>query len=382
MSLALPIKNQPTADRTVVRIVFLLAVVGIAAVYSALAFLAETKAGGNLDRLLLRHVVFVGGGLAAMLVLSRIDYKWTERFAKYGLIGSIVLLVGVLIAGVAAKGATRWIRFGTVGFQPSDFARFFLICYVSVLVARKQTYIQDFKRGFLPILAWIGVTVALIGSQNLSTALLLLATTLTICFVGRVSLAQLGLLALGGVVLGGTMLALSPARAARVENHLGVRIFSHTDSTQVFDDAAEGYQGRQAEIAFAMGGVGGVGPGKGIQRDFLPEAYNDFIYAIIGEEYGSIAAVVILTLFLLLLYRGFRRIAFAARDPLGYFLAIGLTTTLVLYGFVHAGVNLGLFPVTGLPMPFVSFGGSSLVTSGAMVGVLLNVSRHRAQASA
>ena len=201
--------------------------------------------------------------------------------------------------------------------------------------------------------------------------LLLLVTALTICFVGRVSLAQLGLLVLGGVVLGGVMLAVSPARAARVENYLGVRLFAHTDSTRVFDVADEGYQGRQAEIAFAMGGATGVGPGKGIQRDFLPEAYNDFIYAIIGEEYGSLMALALLTLFLLLLYRGVRRIAFVARDPLGYFLAIGLTTSLVLYGFVHAGVNLGLFPVTGLPMPFVSFGGSSLVTSGAMVGLSL-----------
>lgn len=380
MSLALSLNAQPRADRTVVRIVAVLAVVGIAAVYSALAFLAETKAGGNIDRLLVRHLVFVSGSLGALVLFSRLDYAWTEKLAKYGLIGSLVLLVGVLVAGVVSNGAARWIRFGTVGFQPSDFARFFLICYVAVLVARKQPYIHEFKRGFLPILCWIGATVALIGSQNLSTALLLLATTLVICFVGRVSLAQLGVLALGGILLGGVMLATSPARAARVENFLGVKIFSHTGAGTL-DDADEGYQSRQAQIAFAMGGATGVGPGKGVQRDFLPEAYNDFIYAIIGEEYGSIVALGLLTLFLLLLYRGYRRIAFAARDPLGYFLAIGLTTSLVLYGFVHAGVNLGLFPVTGLPMPFVSFGGSSLVTSGAMVGVLLNVSRHRASAS-
>jgi cell division protein FtsW len=153
-------------------------------------------------------------------------------------------------------------------------------------------------------------------------------------------------------------------------------VFGNTNQEEVFDTQAEGYQADQARIAFAMGGLTGVGPGKSIQRDFLPAPYNDFIFAIIAEEYGLIGATAILLLFVYLLLRGYLRIARGSPDPLGLFLATGLTTAIVLYGFVNAAVASGLFPVTGLAMPFVSYGGTSLVATGAMVGILLNISRH------
>ena len=171
------------------------------------------------------------------------------------------------------------------------------------------------------------------------------------------------------------MLLGSPARAARVESYVGVKLFPNTNSEEVFSNQAEGWQAMQARIAIANGGLAGTGPGKSIQRNFLPAPYNDFIYAIIAEEYGLIGAFTLLGLYLLILFRGLLRIARHAPDPLGLFLAVGVVVMLTLYGFVHAGVSSNLLPVTGLPLPFVSYGGTSMLANGALIGILLNISR-------
>ncbi len=177
-------------------------------------------------------------------------------------------------------------------------------------------------------------------------------------------------------MLATAFLLASPHRAARVEAFVGVKLFPGTEAAEVFNDRDEGYQADQAAIAIALGGLTGLGPGKSVQRDFLPAAYNDFIFAIVAEEYGLIGAFVLLFVFVWILLRGFLRVARGAPDPLGLFLALGLTTSVVLGGFVNAGVAVGVLPVTGLPMPFVSYGGTSMVVTGAMVGMLLNISRH------
>jgi cell division protein FtsW len=195
------------------------------------------------------------------------------------------------------------------------------------------------------------------------------------CFVGRVSALQIGGLGVLGALLGITLIVTSPHRAARLEAYLETDLFSNTDPEYVMSARGEQYQAKQARIAFAVGGFTGVGPGKSIQRDFLPAPYNDFIFAIIAEEYGIIGALLLLLGFCVLLFRGYLRIARDAPDPLGLVLAVGFTTLIVTYGFVHAGVACGLLPVTGLPMPFVSYGGTSMVANGIMVGVLLNISR-------
>jgi len=367
--------DRAPADKYVIWAVLGLAAVGIVAVYSAITFLAETKAGGNTEAFLWRHIVRVGLALGVMGVVSLIDYRTLARFSKIALIGALGLLLAVQIVGVTSGGAERWIRIGSFGFQPSDVAKVALVMYVAVLLAQKQSYIKSFTRSFLPLFFWVGLTVALIGVDDLSTAAVVLLATLTMCFVGRVSAIQLGGLLLVGVMLGTVMLMDSPNRAARVESYLGMDLFPNTDTEQVFDQQAEGYQADQARIAIAMGGLTGMGPGKSIQRDFLPAPYNDFIFAIIAEEYGLMGAMGLLLLFCVLLFRGLLRIARHAPDPLGLFLGVGFTTTVVLYGFIHAGVASGLLPVTGLPMPLVSYGGTSMVTTGFMLGVLLNLSR-------
>ena len=363
------------ADKYLIWVVFGLAAFGIVAVYSAIGFLAETKSEGNTEMFLMRHLTRVGIALLAMGVVSLIDYRKLARLSRFALILSLGLLVAVQIVGTVSGGARRWLEIGEFGFQPSDLAKVALILYVAVMLTQKQEYIKEFGRAFAPILTWIMVTVVLIGIEDLSSAAMVLAATLTMCFVARASTLHLTSLLLIGGLLTTLLLLASPNRAARLESYLGIKIFPSTTEEQVFDVSAEGYQAQQARIAFAMGGLTGVGPGKSIQRDFLPAPYNDFIFAIIAEEYGIVGALVLLTLFVVFLFRGLLRVARHAADPLGLFVAVGFTGMLALYGFVHAGVACGLLPVTGLPMPFVSYGGTSMLAAGVMVGVLLNISR-------
>jgi cell division protein FtsW len=364
------------ADKPVVWTVLLLAGLGVVAVYSAIAFLAETKAGGDTGRFLFRHVGRTALALGAVYVFSVLNYRTLARASKVVLLVSIVLLAAVQVYGVMLGGATRWLEIGGFSFQPSDFAKVALILHLAVLLARKQAYIHELERGFMPLLVWSVPTLALIGMEDLSTAAVLATAVGVMCFVGRVrGLHLTGVLAIG-LIAAFLFLLASPPRAARVESWIGVKVFSHTEEAAVLSSQAEGYQARQARIAIAMGGLTGVGPGKSIQRDFLPAPYNDFIFAIVAEEYGLLGASGLLLGFVLLLFRGFLRIARQAPDPLGLFLAVGLTSALTLYGFINAGVAAGLFPVTGLPMPFVSYGGTSMLATGAMVGILLNVSRH------
>ena len=367
--------RQP-ADRAVIWAVLILSAVGVLAVYSAVSFLAETKSGGDTERFLFRHVLRVALALGAMGLFSLLDYRRLARFSKLALVGSMGLLVAVQVLGAVQGGAQRWLELGPISFQPSDLAKVALILHVAVLLARKQDYLGDLARGFVPLMVWIAPTILLIGMEDLSTAAVLSLTLGVMLFVGRVRLLHMGAVALAGVVLAVGFLATSPQRAARVEAWTGVELFASNDDAVAITSQDENYQADQARIAIAMGGLTGVGPGKSVQRDFLPAPYNDFILAIIAEEYGLIGALLVVFVFVWILGRGFLRVARGAPDPLGLFLATGLTTAVVLGGFVNAMVTCGLLPVTGLAMPFVSYGGTSMLATGAMVGVLLNVSRH------
>lgn len=369
------IRDSAPADKYVLWVALVLAAIGILAVYSAISFLAETKANGDTERFLLRHAIRLVLALAVLAVFSFLDYHTLTRWARVLLLGSLFLLLLVQFFGVTYGGSTRAFRLGTLSLQPSDVAKVALILYVGVLLARKQDYIKSISRTFVPIFVWVFASVLLIGIEDLSTAAVLLAAVGLMCFIGRVSVAQLGIFAVIGIVCATLLLQTSPNRAARVEAYLGIGVFSHTDDADVFNSKAEGYQARQARIAFALGGLGGRGPGKSLQRDFLPAPYNDFIFAVVAEEYGLLGALALLGLFVVMLLCGYLRIARQAIDPLGLFLAVGYTTTIVLFGYIHAAVATGLLPVTGLPLPLVSYGGSSMVTTGAMIGIVLNISR-------
>ncbi len=369
------LRYQHPLDKYILWIALVLSAVGIMAVYSAIAFLAEVKAGGDTELFLVRHTLRVGLALIALTVFSMVDYHHLARWSRFFLIGSLLLLVFVRIFGVTYGGATRAFHVGMLSVQPSDLAKISLILYIAVLLVRKQTYIQSFSRTFLPLSLWIFATVGLIGLEDVSTAFLVLVSVMLMAYVGRFSLRYIGSMGVFAVICAALMLLGSPNRAQRLESYIGVQIFPHSQEVETFSEQAEGYQARQAHIALAMGGLTGRGPGKSVQRDFLPAPYNDFIFAIITEEYGLLGGAALLALFVVLLFRGLLRIARHATDPLGLFIAVGCTVILTLYGFVHAGVAVGLLPVTGLPLPLVSYGGTSMISAGTLLGILLNISR-------
>jgi len=371
------ITDRAPLDKYVLWVVMGLSAVGVVAVYSAITYLAEVRAGTEPEQFLLRHLVRVGVAFGVMGVVSLIDYRTLARYSRIGLVGALLLLLAVKIVGFFSAGADRWIRIAGFGFQPSELARVSLVFYVAVLLVKKQEYVKSFSRAFLPILVWVFGTILLVGLDDLSTSAVLLLAIILMCFVGRVSALQIGGLGILGAVLGVVLIVTSPHRAARLEAYLETDLFANTDPEYVTSARGEQYQAKQARMAFAVGGVTGVGPGKSIQRDFLPAPYNDFIFAIIAEEYGMVGAFLLLFGFCVILFRGYLRIARDAPDPLGLVLAVGFTSLIVTYGFVHAAVACGLLPVTGLPMPFVSYGGTSMVANGIMVGVLLNISRQR-----
>ncbi len=367
--------DSGAVDKFVLWAILLLCAIGIVSVYSAIGYLAETKGGGDNEALLFKHLFRVGLALGAMGLFSVINYRVLAKYSRYMLIASIGLLVAVQVVGVVSGGAARWLNLAGLMFQPSDLAKVSLILYVASLLSQKQVYIKSFTRSFAPIFIWIMITIAAIGISDLSTSAVVLTSVLVMCFVARVSVAQIMMVGILGAILAYGMLATSPQRAARLEAYVGIKLFPHTTAEEVFSKSDEQFQSEQARLAIAHGGLFGVGPGKSTQRDWLPAPYNDFIYAIIAEEYGVVGAFFLLGLFLVILFRGMLRVARKAPDPLGLFLAVGIVVMLTFYGFVHAGVSAGVLPVTGLPLPFVSYGGTSLLANGMMAGILLNISR-------
>ncbi len=359
------------SDRILLTSVIMLMIFGVLAVYSSIAFFAETR-GTTAGTLVTGHMIKLGIAFIVMLIASKIDYHVAVRFSRIAVVISWLLLNAVLIYGDLIFGARRSLTIAGFSFQPSSVATVVLLIHVAVLLHEKQEYIKDFKRAFLPIMFWIIPTCALIGMEDFSSAALLFAISFTLMFVGRISVKHLGAVVLIGAIGGSALLSSSAERQSRVQEY--AKQVSNINSTQL--EPGAGYQAQQAYIAIAQGKLFGVGIGKSTQRDFLPAPYNDFIFSIIAEEYGIAGAGLIILLFVIILLRGIVFIARKAEDSLGMLLATACTITITLYGFVNAAVASGLLPVTGLPMPFVSYGGTSMLFTALMVGILLNISKH------
>lgn len=354
----------------------LLSVVGlmlfsVAFVYSASASFADARFGSS-EKLLVNHGIRVVLGLIAVFIFARIDYHVWQRYAKPLYIISLGLLAFVLIAGDRVKGATRWIDIGPVNFQPSELAKFSLVMFVAALLAEQQRFLSDFKRGVMPILLWTLAACGLIALQpNVSTAGVLFIIMFVLLFIGNVRTDHLSVMGFFSVLIGGLFALSAPYRRSRIMAFFGMGDMGEGGAVEKVN-----YQMKQAILAFGNGGITGVGPGRSVQRDFfLPESYGDFIYSIIGEEYGFIGAIIILAAFGILLWRGLA-VAKRAPDAFGRLLAAGITITLIIYATVNAAVTCGILPTTGLPMPFISYGGTSVLFSSAAVGILLNISSH------
>jgi len=364
-------------DRVIWSIVLVLSLLSLLAVYSATGSLAwrMDKSSGFY---LVKQLGVLLFGLAIIFVVHRINYTKFARFSVVLFLLCIPLLIYTLFFGTTLNEGSRWIRLPIINltFQTSDLARLAIFMFLARQLSVKQKVIKDFKKGFLPVLIPVLIICMLIAWANLSTALTLGLTCCILFFIGRVSVRHILLLAFVGLVGVGILFSVSIAfnvgRGAtwkkRIENYMGGKGADPKD-------ADSNYQITQAKIAIANGGLTGKGPGKSWARDFLPHPYSDFIFAIIIEEYGIVGASILIGVYLLFLWRSiliFRRCPYA----FGAFLAVGLSFTLVFQALMNMAVNVHLVPVTGLTLPLVSMGGSSIWFNSLAIGIILSVSRY------
>lgn len=361
-------------DKVIWAIVLFLSLVSLLAVYSSTGSLAYREQGGHTEYYLFKQLTVLIMGLLIIYFAHRVNYTIYSRVAQIGFLISIPLLIYTLAFGSNINEASRWIRLPIINltFQTSDVAKLAIFMYVSRQLSRRQHVITDLKKGFLPIIIPIGIICVLIMPANMSTALLLGASCMLLCFIGRVPIKYLAAMIGGGVVLVLLMFVIANVAGVEMRTKTWEKRMEHFVHKE---DVEMPYQVQQANIAIAGGGVLGKGPGNSTQRNFLPHAYSDYIYATIIEEYGIFGAFLILTAYLLLLLRCiriFRKCPFA----FGAFLAVGLSVTLVIQALTNMAVNVGVFPVTGVTLPMVSMGGSSVLFTSLAIGIILSVARN------
>ncbi len=347
-------------------IVLLFSFISIAVVYSATGTLAYKKMDGNTEHFLFKHTGLILVGLGFMWLAHRIDYRLYSRIALYALLASVPLLIFTYLMGSNINEASRWITIPVINqtFQPSDLAKLALIAHLASMLSRRQQHLDEFWTTLFPVMIWVGVICGLIIMSNASTALLLFATCLLLMFIGRVPLRQMAVMVGIGVLVGGAGLATGQ-RGKTVMS----RLENFSDPTKKTP-----FQLEHSYIAIATGGIAGKGPGNSTERNILPHPYSDFIYAIIIEEYGLLGGAVVLFLYLAFLYRGLKTVM-NSHGAFGGLLSAGLSFSLVLQALVNMGVAVGLGPITGLPLPLLSMGGTSLIFTGISIGIILAVSR-------
>ncbi|WP_440133757.1 FtsW/RodA/SpoVE family cell cycle protein [Chitinophaga sancti] len=368
--------HRTKGDKVIWTIVIFLSLVSLLAVYSATGSLAYRLQGGHTEYYLFKQLSVLVMGLLIIYFAHRVNYTIYSRVAQIGFLISIPLLIYTLAFGRHINDASRWIRLPVINltFQTSDVAKLAIFMYVSRQLSKRQGMITDFKKGFLPIIIPVGVICVLIMPANMSTALLLGASCMTLCFIGRVPVKYLAAMVGAGVVAILLMFAVASLTGKKMRTETWKKRIEHFTSGDA-SNADLPYQVQQANIAIAGGGVIGKGPGNSTQRNFLPHAYSDYIYATIIEEYGIFGAFLILMAYMLLLLRSislFRKCPYA----FGAFLAVGLSITLVIQALTNMAVNVGLFPVTGVTLPLVSMGGSSVIFTSLAIGIILSVSRN------
>lgn len=346
---------------------------GLVSVYSASAVMAQSKGVADYY-FLVRQMTAAAVGLVALAIAAQVDYRRLRMLAWPILLVTIALLIVVIMPGTEAiaprlNGARRWINFGPAQIQPSEVAKLSLIIWTAALAVKKQDKLASLSRGLLPFLAVWGLVLLLIFMEpNLSAACLVLLLAALVAFAGGARIGHFILLALIGL----------PILWAQVETvaYRMKRIAAFLDPSH--DPAGVSYQINQAMIAIGSGGLWGRGFGHGLQKfGYLPEPHNDFILAMIGEEWGFAGVLAIIIAFAAFALIGYR-IAKQAEDLFGFLLAVGLTNLIVVQGLLHIAVNMAVVPTTGFTLPFVSYGGSSVLICLTAVGILVSVARRSA----
>ncbi len=381
------ILNRTKGDKVIWAIVILLTMVSVLVVYSSIGSLAY-RMNKSTESYLFKQIGFIALGVLIIYFAHRVNYTIYSRVATILFLISIPLLIYTLEFGSNINEANRWIKLPVINmtFQTSDLAKLALFMYMSRQLSKKQDVIKDFKKGFLPLIVPVMIICFLIAPANLSTTLLIGGIALMLMFIGRVRVKHI-LMVIATALIPLLILVLVATHYYDKKEHVSKdlpailtfgRMSTWVKRVQNFmyagkEDAS--YQVQQAKIAIAKGGWLGRGPGKSEQRNFLPHPYSDFIYAIIIEEYGFTGGMVILLIYLLFLFRSiriFQRCPFA----FGAFLAIALSFTLVIQALVNMAVTVDLFPTTGVTLPLISMGGSSLWFTCFAIGIILSVARN------
>ena len=387
--------TKTKGDKVIWALVVLLVLVSLLAVYSATGTLAYKNYKGNTEVYLFKQVAFIVLGITVIYFAHSVNYTIYSKVAQILFLLSIPLLAYTLFFGVRMNEGSRWIRLPIINLtmQTSDLAKLALFMYLARLLSKKQNVIKDFKKGFLPVMAPVAITCMLIAPANLSTALLLGASCLVLLFIGRARTKHILLtmaLALIPIIIlvAAAVIRHKPGteeETVTVTRKSSTGLFGRVDTwigrVENFiyggkdADADAMYQVNQAKIAIAKGGFFGVGPGNSTTRDYLPQAYNDFIFAIIIEEYGLFGGAFIVFIYIVFLFRCiriFRKCPFA----FGAFLALGLSFTLAIQAVANMAVTVNLFPVTGVTLPLISMGGTSFIFTCLSIGIILSVARN------
>ncbi|NGF55027.1 FtsW/RodA/SpoVE family cell cycle protein [Parapedobacter sp. SGR-10] len=362
-------------DKWIWIIVIILSGWSLLAVYSSVGTLAY-KEGKGTELYLVKHFSIIVAGLVLMYLSHKLDYKWYAGISKLLMIITIPLLLYTLLFGSSVNEASRWVTIPVINqtFQTSDLAKLALITFLARMLSRKQEEIKDVKKSFIPIMGAVCLVFVLIAWANLSTALMLFGVSILLLIIGRVSIKQIAIVSAGGLVLLMMVMLLGPRRATYISRIEGFFKTEEVTTSNVPFQEDKNYQANNAKIAIATGGLFGKGPGNSVQRNVLPHPYSDFIFAIIIEEYGTVGGVVLLFLYLALMYRCIRIVTMSPR-AFGAFLAAGLGFSLTIQALANMAVAVGLGPVTGVPLPLVSMGGTSILFTSVALGIILSVSR-------
>lgn len=309
------------------------------------------------------HLWKVIAAFIGLIFASVVPYRYYKDYSKVFMIIAVLLLLATLIFAPDIKGASRWINLKVIRFQPSELAKLLLIIHLAVLIAQKGKKIEDYKNGLVFPLVWIFVISVLILIQpNVSTSMIVLFTSFTMLFVGGARIKHLaGIVGTAGFA-GGTVMMIFP--------HSRSRVFAYIDSVI---NGNVGHQLKQSLVALGSGGVTGLGLGQSRQSNlFLPEPHNDFIFSVLGEEFGFIGTLLILFAYLSIFIIGLI-IAKKTKDEFGQLLAFGISFMIVISAFLHAAVGIGIVPTTGITLPFISFGGTSIIVFCISIGILINI---------
>lgn len=363
-------------DKVIWGVVLLLSFLSLLAVYSSTGSLAY-RMEKNSNYYLIKQLMVLGLGLLIIYWVHKINYTKFARVAVILYLLSLPLLLYTLFFGTSLNEGSRWIKLPVIHltFQTSDLAKLALFMFIARVLSIKQAVIKDFRNGFVPVLLPMLFTCALIAPANLSTALMLGFTCSIVFFIGRVQVKHLLLMCALGFVGVSVLFTISKITGFGRARTWEQRIEDFAGGKKKAAGQEDVYQVQQAKIAIANGGITGRGPGRSLQKNFLPHPYSDFIFSIIIEEYGLLGGGIVVLLYLLFLWRSiliFKRCPFA----FGAFLAVGLSITLVFQAMLNMAVNVHLVPVTGLTLPMISMGGSSIWFTSIAIGIVLSVSRY------